>query len=300
MKAWKEAHRDYIVRATAADGMIRAFAATTKNLVQEAKDRHNTSPVCTAALGRLLTAAAMMGIMLKGDDDLITITIRGDGPMQGVTVTGDSHGNVKGFVYNNNVWVPDKYAGKLDVGAAIGRGTLMVVRDQEFGEPYTSQVALVSGEIAEDLTYYFAASEQVPSSVGLGVLVGTDQNVLNAGGFIIQLMPGCTDDIIDRLEGRLKEIRSITAFLNEGKSPEDMLEEILGDMGLEITDTVPSQFKCNCSRERTEKVLMSVGKDELQDMIDDGKPVTLTCHFCGKKYTFNVDELKALKKPEKA
>ncbi len=294
MNAWKREHEDYIVRATAADGMIRAFAATTKNLVQEAKNHHNTSPVATAALGRLLTAGSMMGVMLKGDEDLITLTIRGDGPMNGLTVTADSHGDVKGFVYNPNVWVPDKYPGKLDVGAAVGAGTLTVVRDQEFGGAYSSQVQLVSGEIADDLTKYFAASEQVPSSVGLGVLVDTDQNVKRAGGFLIQLMPGCTDEVIDKLEARLQEIKSITAFLEAGMTPEEILEEILGDMDLSVNETLPTQFYCNCSRERVTKVLISLGAKELQSMIDDGKPVELDCHFCGKKYSFSVAELEGI------
>lgn len=294
MTEWKKDHMDYIVRATACGGQIRAFAATTRSLVEQAREIHQTSPVCTAALGRLMTAGAMMGIMLKGEDDLMTMTIRGDGPMQGLTVTADARGRVKGFVYNPNVWNAPKYKGKLDVGNAIGRGTLTVVRDQAFGEPYSSQVELVSGEIAEDLTSYFVTSEQVPSSVGLGVLVNTDQSVEQAGGFIIQLMPGYTDETVNRLEENLKNIHSVTKLLEDGLSPEEILQTILADMDLELLDTVPAEFYCNCSRERVTKVLLSIGDKDLQEMIDEGKPVELACHFCGKKYSFSVDELKIL------
>ncbi|MGN0363645.1 MAG: Hsp33 family molecular chaperone HslO [Bilifractor sp.] len=285
---------DYIVRATACNGEIRAFAATTRNLVEQARQIHQTSPVCTAALGRLLTAGAMMGIMLKGEDDLMTMTIRGDGPMQGLTVTADAKGRVKGFVYNPNVWNAPKYKGKLDVGNAVGRGTLTVVRDQAFGEPYSSQVELLSGEIAEDLTNYFATSEQVPSSVGLGVLVNTDQSVKQAGGFLIQLMPGCSEETVNKLEASLKQVHSVTKLLEEGLSPEEILQRILGDMELELLDTVPTEFYCNCSRERVMKVLLSIGAKELQEMIDEGKPVELACHYCGKKYAFDTEELKIL------
>ncbi|MCC6094679.1 MAG: Hsp33 family molecular chaperone HslO [Eubacterium sp.] len=285
---------DYIVRATACGGQIRAFAATTRNLVEQARQIHQTSPVCTAALGRLLTAGAMMGIMLKGEDDLMTMTIRGDGPMQGLTVTADAKGRVKGFVYNPNVWNAPKYKGKLDVGNAVGRGTLTVVRDQAFGEPYSSQVELLSGEIAEDLTNYFATSEQVPSSVGLGVLVNPDQSVKQAGGFLIQLMPGYTEETVNKLEASLKQVHSVTKLLEEGLSPEEILQRILGDMELELLDTMPTEFYCNCSRERVMKVLLSIGAKELQDMIDEGKPVELACHYCGKKYSFDTEELKIL------
>ncbi len=294
MNSWKDSHRDMIVRATAAGGMIRAFAACTKNLVQEAKDRHGTSPVATAALGRLLTAGAMMGVTLKGDDDLLTLMVRGDGPLSGITVTADAQGRVKGYVNEPQVWIPLKYKGKLDVGGAVGHGTLTVVRDQAFGDPYSSQTELVSGEIAEDLTYYFATSEQVPSSVGLGVLVDTDQNVRQAGGFLIQLMPGFDDETIDRLEAALKGISSVTDMLEEGLSPEGILERILGGMDLEITDRIPTEFYCNCSRERTSRVLLSLGSKELKELIDEGKPIDLECHFCGKKYTFTVEEMEQM------
>ena len=302
MEQWKNEHRDYLVRGTAAHGQIRCFAAKTTGLVEEARNRHKTSPVCTAALGRLMTAGSMMGAMLKGEDDLLTMTIRGNGPMQGLQVTADSASRVKGYVFQPFVWNEPKYAGKLDVGGAVGDGTLTVVRDQEFGDPYSSQIRLVSGEIAEDLTEYFAVSEQVPSSVGLGVLLNTDQTVRCAGGFIIQLLPGCEDATIDRLEARLTSVHSVTQMLEQGMSPEEMLEYLFEGMDLEILDTIPTGFSCNCSRERVTKVLVSTGSRELSSMIKDGKPIEIECHFCGEKYTFEVEELKQIleKAKEKA
>jgi molecular chaperone Hsp33 len=294
IEQWKKEHGDYLVRGTAAHGQIRCFAAKTTGLVEEARNRHKTSPVCTAALGRLMTAGSMMGAMLKGKDDLLTLTIRGNGPMQGLQVTADSASRVKGYVFQPFVWNEPKYAGKLDVGGAVGAGTLTVVRDQEFGDPYSSQIRLVSGEIAEDLTEYFAVSEQVPSSVGLGVLLNTDQTVRCAGGFIIQLMPGCEDATIDKLEARLSKVHSVTQMLDRGMTPEEMLEHLFEGMDLEILDTVPTAFSCNCSRERVRKVLISTGSRELQSMIDDGKAIEIECHFCGEKYSFEVDELREI------
>ena len=294
LEAYKMSKTDYLVRATASDGMIRAFAAVTKDTVQEAADRHHTSPVVTAALGRLLTAGAMMGQMLKGEKDLITLTVKGDGPMGGMTVTADNTGRVKGFPNEPSVWIPPKYKGKLDVGGAVGHGILTVVRDQASGEPYSSQVELVSGEIGEDLTYYFAVSEQVPSSVGLGVLVGTDQRVLQAGGFLIQLMPGCPDETVDALEKKLSGVRSVTAMLEEGLSPVGILDELLGGMEPVVTDRVPVSFFCSCSKEHVAKVLLSLGSKELRGIIADGEPVTLPCHFCGSSYTYTIDEVKEL------
>jgi len=291
---WKKLQNDYIVRATAANGTVRAFAAYTKKMVSEAKETHHTSPVATAALGRLLTAGAMMGVMLKGDGDLLTMTIKGDGPLAGETVTANANGEVKGFVYNPDVWIPLKRAGKLDVGGAVGRGTLTVIRDQGMREPYSSQVELQTGEIADDLTYYFVTSEQVPSSVGLGVLVDTDQTVRQAGGFIIQLMPGVEDETIDKLEANLKNVNSVTDMLEKGMTPEEILESLIGNLGMEILDTLPTSFKCNCSRERVSKVLLSLGEKELQEMIDEGKPAELKCHFCEKTYTFSVEEMKTI------
>ena len=285
---------DYIIRATAAEGQIRAFAATTKELTEFARQAHNTSPVATAALGRLLTAGAMMGVMMKGADDILTIKIEGDGPIGGLTVTADSKGDVKGYAYNPEVMLPPNEKGKLDVGGALGIGVLSVIKDIGLKEPYVGQTILVTSEIAEDLTYYFATSEQTPSSVALGVLMNKDNTVRQAGGFILQLLPGASEEVISTLENRLKEITSITSLLDAGNTPEMILEHILGDFDLEILDKIPTQFACNCSRERIEKALISIGKKELQEMIDEGKTIEMNCHFCNKNYPVTVEELKGL------
>lgn len=285
---------DYIIRATAAEGQIRAFAATTKEMVEYAREAHNTSPVATAALGRLLTAGAMMGVMMKGDKDILTIKIEGDGPIGGLTVTADSKGNVKGYAVNPEVLLPPNEKGKLDVGGALGIGVLSVIKDIGLKEPYVGQTILVTSEIAEDLTYYFATSEQTPSSVALGVLMNRENTVRQAGGFILQMMPGASEEVIAALENKLNEITSITALLDEGMTPEQVLEHILGDFGMEILDKIPTQFACNCTGDRIEKALISVGKTELQAMIDDGKTIEVNCHFCNKHYPVTVDELKNL------
>lgn len=285
---------DYIVRAMAANQQIRAFAATTKNLVEHARSIHGTSPVATAALGRLLTAGAMMGASLKGEKDLLTLQIKGDGPLNGLTVTTDSSSNVKGYVNNPTFVNPPNFMGKFDVGGAIGYGTLRVIRDMGLKEPYVGETDLITGEIAEDLTYYFAKSEQIPTAVGLGVLMNKENTVRQAGGFIIQLMPFAEDSVIDELEKRINEINSVTSMLEDGLSPEGILEKILEPFGVEFTDTVPTAYKCNCSRERVTKALISVGRKELESMIDEGKDVELNCHFCNINYTFSIDDIKKL------
>lgn len=272
--------RDYIVRATAANSQIRAFAIQSKNLVEKARQVHHTSPVATAALGRLLSGAAMMGSMMKGENDILTLQMKGDGPIQGITVTADSHANVKGYVGNPNVIIGPNYAGKLDVGAAIGYGTLSVSKDLGLKEPYNSQIPLTTSEVAEDLTYYFAKSEQVPSAVGLGVLMSKENTVEQAGGFIIQLMPFAEESVIDILEKKVEKITSVTTLLEEGYTPEMLLEKLLGDFGLEILDTLPSQFSCNCSKDKVLKALISIGKKELREMITEGKSIEVHCHFC--------------------
>lgn len=288
--------KDYIVRATAAEGQIRAFAITSRELVETARQDHNTSPVATAALGRLLSAGAMMGVMMKGEKDVLTLQIRCNGPIGGLTVTADSHGNVKGFVENPDVMLPPNAKGKLDVGGALDLGFLSVIKDLGLKEPYVGQTELKTGEIAEDLTYYFATSEQIPSAVGLGVLMNKDNTVRQAGGFIIQLLPFTDEKIIEQLEKKITEMKSVTEMLEEGMTPEMLLEEILGDFGLEITDTLPTQFSCNCSKERITKALISIGKKDLQEMIDDGEPIEVNCHFCNTNYTFSIDELKEIAK----
>ncbi|GLB30308.1 33 kDa chaperonin [Lacrimispora amygdalina] len=285
---------DYIVRATAGDHQIRAFAATTRDLVEYARQAHNTSPVATAALGRLLTAGGMMGIMMKGEEDLLTIKIQGSGPIEGLTVTADSKGNVKGYVYNPGVMLPPNEFGKLDVGGAVGEGVLSVIQDIGLREPYVGQTILVGGEIAEDLTYYYANSEQTPSSVALGVLMNKDNTVKQAGGFIIQLLPGATEEMIELLEKRLGEIHSVTSLLEEGKTPEMILTYILGGLGLDILEQTPVKFSCNCDKARVEKALVSIGRKELEEMIEEGKSIEVNCHFCNKNYEFTVEDLKDL------
>ncbi|MCR5742366.1 MAG: Hsp33 family molecular chaperone HslO [Lachnospiraceae bacterium] len=287
---------DYIVRATAADLRIRAFAATTRDMVEYARAAHDTSPVMTAALGRLLTAGAMMGVTMKADDDLLTLRIEGDGPAGGVCVTADSHGNVKGYVNNPKVLIPAKPNHKLDVSGAIGSGTLQVIKDIGLKDPYVGQVNLVSGEIAEDITYYYAVSEQVPSTVALGVLMDHDNTVKCAGGFMIQLMPDAGEEVISALEEKLKGFTSITALLEDGKTPEDILAMFLGDMGLEITEREECRFKCNCSKDRFARGLISLGSKELNSLIEENEPIEVNCHFCSKKYTYSVEELRELLK----
>lgn len=285
---------DYMVRATAADAQIRAFACTTRGVVEKAREAHNTSPVVTAALGRLLSAGAMMGSMLKGDKDILTLQIKGDGPMGGLTVTADSHGKVKGYPQVPDVILPANEVGKLDVSGAVGSGTLSVIKDMGLKEPYVGQTLLQTGEIAEDLTYYFAASEQIPSSVGLGVLMERNNTVKQAGGFILQLMPFAEDRVIDMLEKNLQGVRSVTSMLDEGKSPEEMLELLLQGMEVEFTDTMPVSFSCDCSREKIEKVLISLGRKELESMIGEGKDIEVNCSFCNRHYGFDVEQLKLL------
>lgn len=283
-----------MVRATAADAQIRAFAATTKNLVEEMRSLHNTSPVVSAALGRLLTGGAMMGVMMKGENDLLTLQIKGDGPIGGMTVTADAHGNVKGYANEAQVILPANAAGKLDVGSAVGKGILRVVKDMGLKEPYVGQTILQTGEIAEDLTYYFAVSEQTPSSVGLGVFMEKNNTVKQAGGFILQLMPYAEESVITRLEDNLRQFPSVTAALEAGKNPEQMLEALLDGLPMEIVDTMDVQYRCDCSKQRVERAMISLGKKELEEMIAEGKEVEAGCQFCNQKYKFTVEELERL------
>ena len=287
---------DYIVRATAANSQIRAFAITSRDTVEAARKAHDTSPVATAALGRLLSAGAMMGAMMKGEKDLLTLQIHASGPLNGLIVTADSQGRVKGYVGNPSVILPPNDKGKLDVGSAVGIGFLNVIKDMGLKEPYLGQTELKTGEIGDDLTYYFAASEQVPSTVGLGVLMNRDNTVRQAGGWIIQLMPFAEESVISALEENLKEITSVTALLDEGMSPEDLLQRLLGNLGVEMNDTLTVEFYCNCDKARVEKALISIGKQEIKQMIADGKPVELNCHFCNTNYVFTIEELKAILK----
>ncbi|MBO4415962.1 MAG: Hsp33 family molecular chaperone HslO [Lachnospiraceae bacterium] len=288
---------DYIIRGTAADDSVRVFAMTSKNIVEEARKRHNTTNVATAALGRLLTAGALMGAMLKNDTDILTLQIGCAGPIGGLTVTAGNDlecVNVKGYVNNPNVDLPLKENGKLDVSGALGAGILNVIKDMGLKEPFSGQTELVSGEIAQDLTYYFANSEQVPSSVALGVLMSPEGGVLQAGGFIIQLLPFASDEVIDKLEKSIGKITSVTAMLSEGKTPEDIVNEIFADMDLTVTEKIPARFYCNCSKERVRKAIMSIEPKDLEEMIADNKPAEVNCHFCGESYVFSVDDLKQI------
>ncbi len=285
---------DYMIRAVAADNAIRAYAVTSRDMVETARDAHNTSPVMTAALGRLLSAGAMMGSMLKGEKDLLTLQIQCSGPAKGLTVTADSHGNVKGFAMNPVVDLPPNAQGHLNVGGALDLGILSVIKDLGLKEPYVGQCELQTGEIAEDLTYYFAVSEQVPSAVGLGVLMNQDNTVKQAGGFIIQLMPDAKDEVIESLEKRIQEIDSVTMMLDRGLSPEKILEEILGDFGMTVYEQEPVAFSCDCSKERVKRALATISKKDLDSIINDGESIEVKCQFCNKAYTFEIDELKEL------
>lgn len=282
---------DYLVRATAADAQVRAFAVTARDTVETARAAHDTSPVMTAALGRLLCAGAMMGSMMKGEADILTLQVQGDGPAGGLTVTADSRGRVKGYAVNPQVILPPNSQGKLDVGGAVGAGSLRVIKDLGLKEPYVGQTQLQTGEIAEDLTYYFAASEQVPSSVGLGVLMEKNNTVKQAGGFIVQLMPFAEGNVIEKLEANLSRIHSVTKLLEDGNSPEQILGILLEGMDMEILSDMPVEFYCNCSRERVVKALYSIGKKEMDEMIKDGEPIEVKCHFCNTAYQFSVEDL---------
>lgn len=283
---------DYLVRATAANDFVRAFGVTTAGLTEEARKRHSLSPVASAALGRAMAGALMMGADMKNDGDILTLQFLCEGPIGGITVTADSRGSVKGFVENSSVMLPPNRYGKLDVGGAVGGGRLRVLKDIGLKEPYTGEVAIQNGEIAQDLTYYFAVSEQVPSVVALGVLVNTDDgSIREAGGYIIQLMPDCPEEIISGLEKACMTADPVTTLLANGGTPESILEGLLGDLDMHFTEKRPVHFHCDCSRDRVTKALIAMGTKELRSMIADGKPVTLNCHFCNTDYEFTIEEL---------
>lgn len=285
---------DYIIRGTAAGDQVRFFAATTKEMVETARQIHNTSPVATAALGRLLTAGAMMGSMSKSETDLTTLQIKCSGPIEGLIVTADGNANVKGYVTNPDVILPANSKGKLDVAKALDLGVLSVIKDIGLKEPYVGQTHLVSGEIAEDLTYYFATSEQVPSSVALGVLIEKNNTVKQAGGFILQLMPFAEDSLISALEERLKNFSSVTSLLETGMTPENMMEQLFQGYDLRIMDTISTAYRCDCSKERVYRAVMSIGRKDIEEMIADHKPIEVNCHFCRKSYCFDVEELRSM------
>ena len=289
-----DTYKDYMIRAVAANAQIRAFAVTARDLTETARQAHNTSPIATAALGRAMSGALMMADMLKGPRDLLTIQIDGDGPMQGLVVTADNHGHVKGYVKNPDVILPPNAQRHLNVGGAVGHGTLTVIRDMDLKDPYIGQIPLVTGEIAEDLTAYYAQSEQIPSSVGLGVLMNRENTVRRAGGFVVQLMPFAEEDVIARLEENIRSISAVTTILEEESTPEHLLETVLKGFDLQVTSVEDVSFYCNCSRERFERGLVLLGKAELENIIAEGEDVDLTCQFCNRSYRFTPDQIRKI------
>ncbi|MBQ6431329.1 MAG: Hsp33 family molecular chaperone HslO [Oscillospiraceae bacterium] len=287
--------QDYIVRAMTADGYIKAMAIRSTNLVERARNIHKTTPTATAALGRVLTAASMMGNVQKVENGALTLQIKGGGPLGTLLATSDAVGNVRGYVHNPSITLLEKYAGKLDVGAAVGTdGMLTVIRDLQMKEPYIGSVALVSGEIADDVTAYFAQSEQTPTACALGVLVNTDQSVKTAGGYLIQLLPGAPDEAIDKLEAGIQKAGAVTPMLADGMTPEDILRRVMPEFELEFLETTPVEYKCYCSRERVTATLIAIGKKDLQEIADEGEPITIECQFCDTKYRFTPEEIRAL------
>ena len=285
-------NKDYIVRASLANDSVRAFAISSTHLVAEARERHKTLPVVTAALGRLLSAGAMMGCMMKGDKDIVTVSLKGDGPAGYITVTADSHGHVKGFPGNPNVDIPRKYAGKLDVGAAVGRGLLTVSYDLGLKEPYSGQVEIQTGEVAEDLAYYFTVSEQLPSAVGLGVMVDTDSSVKHAGGFIVQLLPDAPEDVIELLEKKLANLEPVTTMMEQGMTPEEMLLHIFEGVDIEFTERYDVKFYCDCSKEKVKRALAAISDKDLQDIVNDDEDIEVKCYFCNTAYKFSIADIK--------
>ena len=285
---------DYLVRAMSRDGCVKASAITSRGIVERARQIHKTLPTATAALGRLLTAASMMGNLQKVDDGSLTLQIKGDGPLGTLLAVSDAVGNVRGYVTNPQVDVLEKHPGKLDVGAAVGRGMLTVIRDLRLKEPYVGSVELVSGEIAEDITDYFVESEQVPTACALGVLVGVDQSVQAAGGYLLQLLPGAPDSVIDRIEAGIAAAGAVTAQLDAGLTPEALLRQVLPDFELEFLETTPVEYRCYCSRERVTSTLISLGRKELQEIADGGEDVHVGCQFCDTDYVFTPDQVRTL------
>lgn len=291
---------DYLVKALGFDGKIRAYAVRTTNTVGEAQRRHDTWPTATAALGRALTAGAMMGSMMNADDK-ITIKIDGGGPIGIILVDANGKGDVRGYVTNPHIHFPLNEAGKLDVRRAVGTsGNLTIVKDLGLREMFSGQTPIVSGEIAEDFTYYYAASEQVPSSVGLGVLVDTDNSVLASGGFIIQVMPGCDEETIETIENNLKNVEPVSKMIEKGYTPEKILETLLGEGNVEVLGSMPVQFNCGCSKERFGAAIKALGVQELQEMIDEDGGAEAQCHFCLEKYQFSQEELEGFIREIKA
>ena len=289
--------RDYLVRGMSMDGFVKAVAIRSTELVRRGAQIHKTAPNATAAFGRALTAASMMGNMQKVDNGSMTLQIKGDGPIGTIVCVSDPIGNVRGYVYEPDVPVVEKYPGKLDVGATVGTdGTLTVIRDLQMKEPYVGSIPLVSGEIGDDVTAYFAQSEQTPTACALGVLVDTDCSVKVAGGYILQLLPGAPDETIDKLEAGIKRAGAVTAMLDAGMTPEEMLGQVCGDLGILFMETTEVEYKCYCTRDRVEAALISLGKKELSEIVAEGKPFPVECQFCDEKYIFTPEQIQDLLK----
>ena len=286
---------DRIVRAISTDGMVQAAAICSRDLTERARQIHKTLPVATAALGRTLAAASMMGNALKSDGASLTLQFKGGGPLGTVLAVSDNEGNVRGYVTNPHVDIPLRKDGKLDVGTAVGHeGTLTVIKDLHMKEPYVGTIDLLGGEIAEDVAGYFVESEQIPTACALGVLVDRDQSVKAAGGYLIQLMPGAAEDTIAKVEGGIMAAGAVSAILEKNDDPEAMLRTVMSDFDLKILETCPVEYRCYCSRERVERALISLGKDELRQILDEQGHCSMTCQFCDAVYDFSGDELKAL------
>ena len=284
-----------LVRAMTRDGYVKAVAVTTADIVERARQIHKTLPTATAALGRLLSAASMMGNMQKVENGSITLQVKGGGPLGTVLAVSDAEGNVRGYVTNPQISLLEKYRGKLDVGAAVGtEGMLTVIRDLQMKEPYVGSVELVSGEIAEDITEYFVQSEQTPTACALGVLVDTDQSVRAAGGYIIQLLPGAPDDVIDKIEAGIQKGGAVTGMLDRGLTAQQLLETVMEDMDLEILETTPVKYRCYCSRDRVTATLISLGRKELEEIVEEGETVHIECQFCDTIYDFTPGEIQKI------
>lgn len=286
---------DYLVRAISSDGYVKAVAIRSTGMAERARNIHHTTPTATAALGRLLTAASMMGNMQKVENGALTVQVKGGGPLGTLLATSDAVGNVRGYVHNPGITLLEKYAGKLDVGAAVGTdGMLTVIRDLQMKEPYIGSVRLVTGEIADDITAYFAQSEQTPTACALGVLVDVDCSVRVAGGYLVQLLPGAPDDVICKVEAGIACAGAVTPMLDGGLTPEEILRRVLCEFELEFFDETPVEYRCYCSRERVSQTLITIGKKELQEIVDEGQDISIECQFCDNIYKFTTEDVKNL------
>ncbi len=287
--------QDYIVRALSGDGFVKAMAISSTHLVERARQIHRTTPTASAALGRLLTAASMMGNLQKVENGALTLQIKGGGPLGTLLATADPAGNVRGYVHNPQIPLMEKYPGKLDVGAAVGtNGMLTVIRDLQMKEPYIGSVELASGEIAEDITAYFARSEQTPSACALGVLVDVDHTIKVAGGYLLQLLPGAPEETIARLEQGIQKAGAVTPMLASGMSPEEILQTVMAELEPQILETSPVEYRCYCSREKVTGTLITIGKKDLRQIVDEGKPICVECQFCDTVYTFTPEQIESL------